>query len=511
MANLKITDLPAADPLTGAEVVPIVQAGTTKQTTTQTFNGFALTTQLDLYVNSSTGSDSNDGLTPATPLATIARAYDLVPRTCRAGVGIHLSVGNHTFTQIPRIVTESKSIVWLIGDGAGVVGAQPYNVLASGTVTDAIDSGTELGGRGFISDIDITTYDEFTGKQLHVTGGTQAGAQVGITRCLDASDIIELTHDLNLGVGDTFDIVETAIFLDVAYSATSNSILVEGPGTSEWGFSAPVGGYGFWNVKFRSLRPGSEVHRFTNVQASIYFIATETEGLHWSAISSSFSWMNYALQDYLDLSAPVGSFRPLVGGSLVATYLPPFLHDYSSDQTGSAGNFLIQSSHFPSPCVVAWFQVAGNSTASMNGSRASLVFVSGGGTATMQGTNGGVIDQNSSLPAVWVQPSASFTCRFSYLRLTQRGTGPAIKVEGGEAFIGQFVTNLGLSSVASGVAVEILDGGLVNFLDGTPTLDGGTPGNDVQVDGQAVAANASFTAGNGVSDPLTGARAFQPR
>lgn len=80
MANVKISELPVATTLNGAELVPVVQAGVTKQTTIANIPPFRIVgpNTIDIYVNADTGSNSNSGLTSNTAFLTIQKAVDVL-------------------------------------------------------------------------------------------------------------------------------------------------------------------------------------------------------------------------------------------------------------------------------------------------------------------------------------------------------------------------------------------------------------------------------------------------
>jgi hypothetical protein len=78
MADKKISELDAATALDGTELVPIVQGGETVRTTVAAIGRETVTADRVYYVNNSTGSDSNSGLTSLLPFLTIQKAVDVI-------------------------------------------------------------------------------------------------------------------------------------------------------------------------------------------------------------------------------------------------------------------------------------------------------------------------------------------------------------------------------------------------------------------------------------------------
>jgi hypothetical protein len=94
-----------------------------------------LLTPLDLYV-ASTGLDTNDGLTPLTPVLTMAGAYSKIP-TRELGAPVRIHVGTYPalpWAPIPSYeqFNEQGQII-VIGDGAGQPGQNGFTTIVSST------------------------------------------------------------------------------------------------------------------------------------------------------------------------------------------------------------------------------------------------------------------------------------------------------------------------------------------------------------------------------------------
>jgi len=139
-----------------------------------------LTADLTLYVNGSTGSDSNDGLSAATPFATIQKAIDVVSGTLDTSiytVTIQVAAGTYTAALICKQLIGSGS-VQLFGDAT-----TPANVTIS--VTNGHCLATD-GIRGYkIKGFKLTTSGSgdcirsIGGGKIEINGNMNYGACAG--------------------------------------------------------------------------------------------------------------------------------------------------------------------------------------------------------------------------------------------------------------------------------------------------------------------------------------------
>ena len=148
-----------------------------------------LTTNLTLYVDSTNGSDSNNGLAPGTGHAflTIQKAYDVLANTYDlAGFTATIQLANGTYNS--GLIT-AKGVVGSNGPSSVVIqgSSSPGNVIVSTASTDAFGIGEVISGAGTsssgaqltIAGIKITT----TGSghnAINVSGGG-SGVIVGVT------------------------------------------------------------------------------------------------------------------------------------------------------------------------------------------------------------------------------------------------------------------------------------------------------------------------------------------
>jgi hypothetical protein len=167
---------------------------------------------LDIFVNSSTGSDANDGLTPGTAFLTLDRAMQLVPRDAlKAECTIHCA-GN--------VPVQAK------------VGSMPHWIIPGGGPMSYM----------LVIDADITVL--FPWASLTVTGGTQGSNAAFGTITFSGTPFVgnlsgkvlrcvNMSPDPNFVAGECFRI----------HSNTSNSITIVGafPGAINPGVSVEVG------------------------------------------------------------------------------------------------------------------------------------------------------------------------------------------------------------------------------------------------------------------------------
>jgi hypothetical protein len=97
------------------------------------FTPINLTASLNYYVNATSGSDSNDGLTSGTAFATIQKAINQIPKFNTNGfnITIHVADGAYTAVRCPQI--NGAGSVFVIGNTAN-----PANCTITGTNSSAI-------------------------------------------------------------------------------------------------------------------------------------------------------------------------------------------------------------------------------------------------------------------------------------------------------------------------------------------------------------------------------------
>jgi len=179
MANIQITQLPAAGAITGTESVPIVQNGVTVQTTTGAIAASPSQPYTYLTVNQTpqlansralsggTGIGLVDGGAQSTLQITLNRAAGSLEAS---GNGIIVKTGSSTVT--PRTLSTTGNGI-TVADGSGVSGNPTFSLTgiaaaianASGTGMLAIVGGSTIAGRQITG----------TANQINVANGNGAG------------------------------------------------------------------------------------------------------------------------------------------------------------------------------------------------------------------------------------------------------------------------------------------------------------------------------------------------
>ena len=252
MANVKITDLPAAQPLTGAESVPVVQDGITVRTTTGAISAAPSQTQTFITVNQeptlpnsrALSSVSGIGITDNGAQSTISLSLQGAAASLNAaGEGFAVKTDANTIT--PREIAVSGSgIVINDGDGqagdptisldglvlslANVSGAGFAAFPNNGTITPRILTGTA-------GDISVTNGDGASGDPVFdlvntaVTPGTYGSATQIPVVTVDAKGRITSASVASAVSGGTVTYVSA---LTLGTSGTDLSSTVADPTTT---------------------------------------------------------------------------------------------------------------------------------------------------------------------------------------------------------------------------------------------------------------------------------------
>ena len=179
MANIQITQLPAAGAITGTESVPIVQNGVTVQTTTSAISASPSQTYTYLTVNQTPQLANSRALSGGTGIGLVdGGAQSTLQITLNGASGSLEASGNGVIvktgstTVVPRTLTASGNGI-SITNGSGVSGNPTFQLTGiaaaianmSGTGMLAIVGGTTIAGRQITG----------TANQIGVANGNGAG------------------------------------------------------------------------------------------------------------------------------------------------------------------------------------------------------------------------------------------------------------------------------------------------------------------------------------------------
>lgn len=118
---------------------------------------------LQLYANSATGNDSNDGRSSGTAVQTLAKVATLVPNVLNDHVVINLS-GTFTLTNHVFINFTTKNNVCLVIDGGAELTTVAGPFTATGSTTQSITCSGETWG-----------VDDYKGLFVKISGGSEDG------------------------------------------------------------------------------------------------------------------------------------------------------------------------------------------------------------------------------------------------------------------------------------------------------------------------------------------------
>ena len=235
--NKKISQLGLAGGLTGTELVPIVKAGVTVQTTTQDIAGLNnLQTITDAGSTTTNNIASNGGFT------ALDVSDNAVVDVNDAGISVYNAAIDNVLLEVDRV-----------NDTVKVLGNEVLTV-AGGSLTGALN---EAKGAN-IASATTTDLSTATGNLIHITGTTTitafGTAQAGAKRNIVFDGALILTHNttsliLPNGLNILTNVNDTAIFISegsgnwrcVSYQSSDNSAINYSPTYS--GVSvAPSGG-----------------------------------------------------------------------------------------------------------------------------------------------------------------------------------------------------------------------------------------------------------------------------
>ncbi len=182
------------------------------------------TGRLDIYVDGTSGNDSNNGLTAATPKATLQAGFSLIPPIVRDQVVVHLA-GTITMTQdvyLQSIIVHEGDDVSSTTDAAAIYvdGGSDLTTVA-GPFTSTSASKTSI-----VDNTQTWTPDQYFGYWVRITSGALSG-QVRSIQKHDATTITPVknfTADPDSGGAVTFDIVRPAT--KITASSTTRTIRI---------------------------------------------------------------------------------------------------------------------------------------------------------------------------------------------------------------------------------------------------------------------------------------------
>ncbi len=234
----------------------------------------------DLYVSALNGSDSNTGLSPSSPLASIVAAEALLPSIITTRVRIHIGragLGSESYAFPSFRRRELRGDIVLVGDGAGQSGAAGVSVIEvlPSTAAEAPDSGqgsVQVAGTGW-------TVNAFENKTIEILSGAAAGDRKMINSNTATRIYVDGPFSQPVANGDLFRITGPTAVIGVPDVAVGESILVEGCGTPDTSSTVERLNSSFvlMNIGFTPVSPSGTVG-FNMKNSAVCFFGVEISG-----------------------------------------------------------------------------------------------------------------------------------------------------------------------------------------------------------------------------------------
>ncbi len=235
----------------------------------------SLAAVLDIYLSGANGDDDNDGLTPATAKATPAGVWALFPAGLAGPLVVHVgargTVGDdvaYDWATMPVPTQQNETArIWIIGDGAGQVGEDGFEVITTGVATGGTDTNQIT-----IDAVVANVYQHYT---LEMTSGVASGFRRTIQQNTTTSIIPCRRFEDQTGTlitplsGDTFRVIRPSVIFDGFDSVTGHA-----------GFLGDIGGGDGYaplflvNVAFAAADGAAEINDCTIYMAGVEFRGT---------------------------------------------------------------------------------------------------------------------------------------------------------------------------------------------------------------------------------------------
>lgn len=220
-----------------------------------------------IYVDGATGSDTGNG-TQGDPFKTLTMALGKIPRIIRHEIIVKVAAG--TYSSFPRkVVHEYFEDGKLVIDGTG---ANYTTIAGPFTISSITDRGSYQGFpvmTEFEASGQSWTANQYRYKYIHFLTGSAAGVLYPI-RTSTADTLYSFGNRHSIGIGDTFEIVEPSVVIEV-----DHSIHFQGNGVStpaSWGNDAPSASHlGLGGLIFKV--PGSNEIQFQDLKMLTTFVS----------------------------------------------------------------------------------------------------------------------------------------------------------------------------------------------------------------------------------------------
>lgn len=202
--------------------------------------GSVVTLASDYYLSADNGNDANDGLTPATALATLSRVLELINEAERVEHGspvtVHIGANAGGPYLWDRMLTlDLQDVLWFYADGAGQPGEDGFTELVAPTAAIAGTTRQSI----ILAAGPIVSDNDYIGATVEILTGAAAGDRRLIRNHTTTEIVPAKPFSDTVAIGDEWRIVqpETAIVMteDVQQSGTvPNFYRQKSPTTDVW-------------------------------------------------------------------------------------------------------------------------------------------------------------------------------------------------------------------------------------------------------------------------------------
>lgn len=234
MPNVTITQLPAAGPITGTELVPIVQNGQTVRTTAQAIAASPTQTQTFLTVNQEPTLPNSRALSGGTGIGLVdGGALSTLQITLNGASGSLEAASSGVLVKTGATTIASRTLS-TSGAGLGVTNGNGVSGNPTFALTGLAASLANLGGVGFVglSSIGVATALDLLGtaNQITVVGGDATAGNVVFS--LATNPVLPGTASVQIPAGNT---AQRGVGVNGQLRYNTDTATFEGYANGSWG------------------------------------------------------------------------------------------------------------------------------------------------------------------------------------------------------------------------------------------------------------------------------------